>query len=51
MKMEQLFKQAIRTRFQGIEHSEYHTIEQAHGEKRFATILMLTNIRSGRFNS
>lgn len=29
--VEQLFTSAIRTGFQGIEHSEYHTREQAHG--------------------
>ena len=42
--VEQLFKSAIRTRFQGIEHSEYHTKEQAHGREEIRHYLMLTNI-------
>jgi len=41
--VEQLFKSAIRTRFHGIEHSEYHTREQAHGREELA-INMLTDI-------
>ena len=31
--VEQLFKEAIRTGFQGIEHSAYHTTEQTHGRE------------------
>ena len=42
--VEQLFKSAIRTRFQGIEHSEYHTKEQAHGREELRYYLMLTDI-------
>ena len=42
--VEQLFKSAIRTRFQGIEHSEYHTREQAHGREELRYYLMLTDI-------
>jgi len=41
----ELFKQAIRTRFQGIEHSEYHTIEQAHRREEIRNYLMLFNIQ------
>ena len=42
--VEQLFKQAIRTGFQGIEHSAYHTREQAHGREEIRNYLMLTDI-------
>jgi len=43
-KVEQLFKSAICNRFQGIEHSEYHTREQAHGREEIRHYLMLTDI-------
>jgi len=39
-----LFTEAIRTGFQGIEHSEYHTREQAHGREELRYYLMLTDI-------
>jgi predicted transposase YbfD/YdcC len=42
--VEQLFRAAICTRFQGIEHSEYHTREQAHGREELRHYLMLTDI-------
>jgi len=42
--VEQLFKEAIRTEFQGIEHSAYQTREQAHGREEIRHYLMLTNI-------
>jgi len=42
--VEQLFKSAIRNRFQGIQHSEYHTREQAHGREEIRHYLMLTDI-------
>jgi len=42
--VEQLFKSAIRTGFQGIEHSAYHTREQAHGREEIRHYLMLTDI-------
>ncbi len=42
--VEQLFKSAISTRFQGIEHSEYQTREQAHGREELRYYLMLTDI-------
>lgn len=32
-KVDQLFKEAIRTGFQGLEHSAHHTREQAHGRE------------------
>lgn len=43
--VEQLFKEAIRTGFQGIEHSAYHTREQAHGREEIRHYLMLTDIQ------
>jgi predicted transposase YbfD/YdcC len=42
--VEQLFKEAIRTGFQGIEHSAYHTREQAHGREEIRHYLMLNDI-------
>jgi predicted transposase YbfD/YdcC len=42
--VEQLFKSAIRTDFQGIEHSAYQTREQAHGREEIRHYLMLTDI-------
>lgn len=42
--VEQLVKSAIRTRFKGIEHSEYHTREQAHGREELRYYLMLTDL-------
>jgi predicted transposase YbfD/YdcC len=42
--VEELFKEAIRTGFQGIEHSTYHTREQAHGREEIRHYLMLNNI-------
>jgi len=42
--VEQLFKEAIRTGFQRIEHSASHTREQAHGREALRHYLMLTNI-------
>lgn len=42
--VEQLFKEAIRTCFQGIEHSAYHTREQAHGREALRHYLMLNDI-------
>jgi predicted transposase YbfD/YdcC len=42
--VEQLFKSAIRTGFQGIEHSAYRTREQAHGREEIRHYLMLTDI-------
>lgn len=42
--VEQLFKSAISTRFQEIEHSEYYTREQAHGREEIRYYLMLTDI-------
>jgi predicted transposase YbfD/YdcC len=42
--VEQLFKEAIRTEFQGIQHSAYHTREQAHGRSEIRHYLMLTDI-------
>jgi predicted transposase YbfD/YdcC len=44
--VEQLFKEAIRTGFQGIEYSEYHTREQSHGRAEIRHYLMLTDIGS-----
>ena len=44
--VEDLFAEAIRTGFQGIEHSAYHTKEQAHGREYIRHYLMLTNIKS-----
>ena len=43
--VEDLFCEAIRTGFQGIEHSAYHTREQAHGREYIRPYLMLTNIK------
>ncbi len=43
--VEQLFKEAIRTGFQGILHSAYHTREQAHGREEIRRYLMLTDIQ------
>lgn len=42
--VEQLFKEAIRTDYQGIQHSAYHTREQAHGREALRHYLMLTDI-------
>lgn len=42
--VEQLFKEAIRTGFQGIKHSASHTREQAHGREEIRHYLMLTDI-------
>ena len=42
--VEQLFKEAIRTGFQGIEHSAYQTREQNHGREELRHYLMLTDI-------
>ena len=42
--VEQLFKEAMRTEFQGIQHSAYHTREQAHGRSEIRHYLMLTDI-------
>ena len=44
--VEQLFKEAISTGFQGIEYSEYHTREQSHGRSEIRHYLMLTDIDS-----
>ncbi len=43
--VEQLFKEAIRTSFQGIDKSAYHTREQAHGREEIRHYLMLTDIQ------
>ena len=43
--VEQLFKSAIRTDFQGIEHSAYHTREQSHGRSEIRHYLMLTDVQ------
>jgi len=42
--VEHLFTEAIRTGFQGLEHSAYHTREQAHGGEEIRHYLMLTGI-------
>ena len=42
--VEQLFKEAIRTGFQGIEHSAYQTREENHGREALRHYLMLTDI-------
>lgn len=42
--VEQLFKSAIGTGFQGIEHSAYHTKEQTHGREEIRHYLMLTDV-------
>ncbi len=42
--VEQLFKSAINTGFQGFEHSTYSTKEQAHGREELRHYLMLNNI-------
>ena len=42
--VEELFKSAIRTGFQDIEHSAFQTREQAHGREEIRRYLMLTNI-------
>ncbi len=44
--VEQLFKSAIRTGFQGIEHSAYQTTEESHGREEIRHYLMLTDIQS-----
>ncbi len=44
--VEQLFKEAIRTRFEGFEHSTYKTQEHAHGREEIRHYVMLTNIQS-----
>ncbi len=43
--VDQLFKEAIRTGFQGIEHSAYHTREQTHGRSEIRHYLMLTDVQ------
>ena len=43
--VDQLFKEAIRTGFQGLEHSAYHTTEQAHGREEIRHYLMLTDVQ------
>ena len=43
--VEQLFKSAIPTDFQGIEHSAYHTREQSHGRSEIRHYLMLTDVQ------
>lgn len=43
--VEELFKEAILTGFQGIEHSAYHTKEQAQGREEIRHYLMLTDIQ------
>lgn len=43
--VEKLFKEAIRTDFQGFEHSTYHTREQVHGREEIRHYLMLTNVQ------
>ena len=40
----QLFKEAIRTQFQGFNKSEYHTNEINHGREEIRHYLMLTSI-------
>ena len=42
--VEQLFKEAIRTQFKGIEYSEYYTREQNHGREEIRRYLMLADI-------
>jgi len=42
--VELLFKEAIRTGYQGINHSTYSTREQAHGREEIRQYLMLTDI-------
>lgn len=42
--VEQLFKEAIRTQFKGIVHSEYYTREHGHGRSEIRHYLMLTDI-------
>ena len=42
--VEQLFKSAINTDFQGFEHSNFSTREQAHGREEIRHYLMLTDI-------
>ena len=42
--VEQLFTEAIRPGFQGLEHSDYQTREQAHGGEEMRHYLMLTDI-------
>lgn len=42
--VEQLFKEAISTDFQGILHSAYHTKEEGHGRSEIRHYLMLTDI-------
>ncbi len=44
--VEQLFKEAIRTGFEGFEHSAYKTQEHGHGREEIRHYLMLTNIQS-----
>lgn len=44
--VEQLFKEAIRTGFEGFEYSTYKTQEHAHGREEIRHYLMLTNIQS-----
>jgi predicted transposase YbfD/YdcC len=44
--VEQLFKKAIRTGFEGFEKSAYKTQENGHGREEIRHYLMLTNIQS-----
>lgn len=44
--VEQLFKEAIRTGFEGFQHSTAQTQGQAHGREEIRHYLMLTNIQS-----
>ena len=44
--VDQLFKEAISNGFEGIEHSAYHTREQAHGREEIRHYLMLNNVDS-----
>lgn len=43
--VEQLFKEAIRTGFQGLKHSAYNTRDQAHGREEIRHYLMLTEVQ------
>lgn len=43
--VDQLFTEAIRTGFQGLEHSTHHTREQAHGREEIRNYLLLTDIQ------
>jgi len=43
-RVEELFKQAIKTRFSGFNHSCYQTKEHSHGREEIRNYLMLSNI-------